>query len=75
LIKSDLVKYSIIRASIALRKGSQLLAEVFEQKTMLDARKYRFLAMKPKAPVTSGCILGKWKQAMISARARYILLS
>jgi hypothetical protein len=73
-IKSDLVEYLIIRASIALRNGSQLLAEVFEPKTMLVARKYRFSAMKPNAPVTSGCILGKRKQAVISARARYILL-
>jgi hypothetical protein len=36
-------------------------AEVFEPKTMLVARKYRFLAMKPNAPMTSGLILGKGK--------------
>ena len=59
---------------IARRKGSQLLAEAVEPKTMLVAKKYIFSAMNPKAPVRSAWTLGKRKQAAMSARARYLLL-
>jgi hypothetical protein len=62
-----------IKDWIALRKGSQLLADVFDPKTILVARKYKPSAINPKAPVTSAWILGKRKQAVISASARYIL--
>jgi hypothetical protein len=65
-----------IKDWIALRKGSQLLADyVFDPKTILVARKYRSSAIKPKAPFTSAWILGKRKQAVISASARYILFN
>jgi hypothetical protein len=68
-IRSDLVEYSMMRALIALRKGSQLLAEALDPKTILVARKYNFSAMNPKAPVRSAWTLGKRKQAVTSARA------
>jgi hypothetical protein len=42
-----------IKDWIALRKGSQLLADVFDPKTILVARKYKPSAINPKAPVTS----------------------
>ncbi len=72
-IRSGLVEYSMINPSIACQNGSQLLAEAVEPKTMLVAKKYIFSAINLKAPVRSVFILGKWKQAAMSARARYIL--
>ena len=57
-----------IRCWIARLNGSHELADVLEPKTWLVEMKYRFSAMKPKAPVTSAEILGKRKQAVMSAR-------
>ena len=59
-------------ASIALRKGSQHAADVFDSKTMALAKKYRLAAKNPKASVESGRILGNLKQALISAKAKRI---
>ena len=59
-------------ASIALRKGSQHAADVFDPKTMAIAKKYRLAAKNPKAPVKSGWILGNLKHALISAKAKRI---
>ncbi len=42
----------MIKASLALQKGSQLLADAVDPKTMLIAKKYIFSAMNPKAPVS-----------------------
>jgi hypothetical protein len=72
-IRSGLVEYLMINPSIARQNGSQLLAEAVDPKTMLVAKKYIFSAINPKAPVRSARTLGKWKQAVMSARARYIL--
>ena len=44
----------MINPSIARRKGSQLLADAVEPKTMLVAKKYNLSAMNPKAPVFFG---------------------
>jgi hypothetical protein len=63
-----------IKDWIALLKGSQLLADALDPKTMLVAKKYKFSAIKPKAPVRSACILGKRKHAVISANARNIFI-
>ena len=56
-------------ASIALRKGYQLLAEVFDPKTWLVVRKYKFSATNPKAPVISAEICANLNHAVMSPRA------
>ena len=58
-----------IKDWIALRKGSQLLTYMLDPETILVARKYRSSAIKP------AWILGKWKQAVISASTRYIIFN
>ena len=60
------------RHSIALRKGSQDAAEVFDPKTIAIAKQYKLATKNPKAPVKSGWILGNLKHAFTSAKARRI---
>jgi hypothetical protein len=57
---------------VALQSGSQEFADVFEPKTRLFDMKYDSSAMNPKASVTSADIHWKRKQAVMSARARYL---
>ena len=64
----------MIKTSIALQNGSQLVAETLDPKTILVAKKIVALAINPKAPVRSTCILGKQKAAIVSVRARYIMV-
>ncbi len=52
------------------QNGSHKLADVFEPKTWLVNKKYSLLTKKPKAPVKSAAILGKRKQAEMSAKTR-----
>jgi hypothetical protein len=44
----------MINDLIAFQNGSQLLADAVDPKTMLVAKKYKPLAINPKAPVRSG---------------------
>ncbi len=44
----------MIKDSIALQKGSQLLAEAVDPKTMLVAKKYNPSVINLNAPVKSG---------------------
>ena len=60
------------RPSIALRKGSQDDAEVFDPKPMAIAKQYKLAAKNPKAPAKSGWILGNLKHAFMSAKAKRI---
>jgi hypothetical protein len=59
---------------MALRSSSQELADVFDPNTWLVDIQYNSSAKKPKAPVTSADSREKQKQAVTSARARYIIL-
>ena len=63
------------RPSIALRKGSQDAAEVFDPKTMATAKQYTLATKNPKASAKSGWILGNLKHAFMSAKAKRIGVS
>jgi hypothetical protein len=43
----------MIKASITLQKGSQLLAKAVDPKNILIAQKYIFSAMNPKVTIRS----------------------
>jgi hypothetical protein len=58
---------------MALRKDSQLEADVVEPNTIAVARLYRLSARKPTAPVRSAWTLTNQKQALKAARAISIM--
>ena len=72
ITRSGLLANTLVRASMARRKDSQLEADAVEPNTIAVVRLYRLLARKPNAPVRSAWILANRKQALMLARAMSI---
>ena len=70
--KDASLKNTFVMDWMMRRKGSQLVADVFDPNTILVAKQYIEFAEKPKQPVRSAWIRAKRKHALTSATAKKI---